>query len=107
MFVMVGAGTNGYGLGVGNGSVDTLGNHLVGLYENVRWIDSGVNIGTGWHHVAMTIAASGTATFFVDGTQVATSAGALPQGPVGTVAVGGYTIGSTQRYYNDTLDEVA
>jgi RHS repeat-associated protein len=110
-FVQVGAGGNGYGLGVGGGSTgnETPGNHLVGLYENVRWIDSGVNIGTGWHHVAMTIGSTGTATFFLDGAQVAQSAGAGPLANVGPiVAVGGYTgPGSAARWFSGTLDEVA
>ena len=85
-FITFGDENSGYGVGVvaPGGGMFTNGNELVGLYESIRWIDSGVNIGTGWHHVGMTIDGSGTATFFLDGTPVATSAGPPPVTQVGS-----------------------
>jgi RHS repeat-associated protein len=109
-FIQVGAGGNGFGLGVGSGRYDssTPGNHLIVLYETVRWIDSGVSIGIGWHHVAATIDGSGTATFFIDGAQVAQSTGSAPLAHGSNVALGGYTAAdSSQRWFHGTLDEAA
>jgi hypothetical protein len=68
-FIKVGTGTNGYGIGVGGlyngvGNWDTAGNLLVGLYENVRWINPGVSIVTGLHHVVMVIDAGGVPSFY-------------------------------------------
>lgn len=109
MVVQVGAGGDGYGFGIGGTSADNSspGNKLHGLYEHVRWIDSGVNVGIGWHHVAMTISSSGSATFFIDGAQVAQSTGAAPRTPSGTVAIGGYSISGHDRWFTGAVDELA
>ena len=110
-FIKIGDEHSGYGLGVGapGGGMYTNGNQLVGLYEDVRWIDSGVNIGTGWHHVAMTVDAYGTATFFLDGTTVGSSAGAPPITPAASGGIGGYQSPATGniRFFNGSVDEAA
>jgi RHS repeat-associated protein len=103
-FVHAGNGGNGYALGVGGWNFDNTGNRLIGLFEGVRWIDGGVNIGTGWHHVAMSIAGC-TATFYLDGAQVSSSAGGCAMAPTGAVDVGGY--GIETRRFNGTVDEAA
>lgn len=107
-FITVGAGGNGYSLGVGSGTFATAGNHLIGLYEPNRWIDSGFDIGTGWHHVAMTIDGTGTAGFYIDGAHAVSKPGTVPVAGIGTmVTLGGYTVTGTNRYFNGTLDEPA
>lgn len=108
-FVKIGGDPDGYALGVGAaGNFDNPGNRLIGLYEGIRWIDSGVDIGTGWHHVALVIDASGTASFFLDGTQVATSTGLVPLAPSTGGTVGGYVAFTTYvRYFNGGVDEAA
>ncbi len=107
-FVMVGNGSNGYGIGVGNGTFDGAGSHLVVLFEEVRWIDTGANLTPGWHYVVLTLDASGSPTVYLDGTQVYSDTRTGPTAPTGGVYIGGYTAAdSNQRYFAGRLDEVA
>lgn len=66
---------HGLGMGIGDGSYTVDGNHLIVLWEVVCWIDSGVNVGTGWHHIAVAVTPPGpsgkTVTeFYIDGEMV-------------------------------------
>src|ERR1039457_7718475 len=107
-FVMVGNGSNGYGVGVGNGTFDSSGSHLIVLFEQVRWIDTGVTLTPGWHYVVLTLDASGSPTVYLDGTQAYSDTKAGPLPPTGSVHIGGYTASDAhQRYFAGTLDEVA
>lgn len=101
-----GSSSSGWALGIGTGTFDTAGNHLIGLYEAVRWIDTGVNIGTGWHYVAMTVASDGTANFYLDGSLVGQSAGAAPANP-GTASTIGNDTYYNSRYWSGSLTDVA
>ena len=109
--VKVGGDIDGYGVGVGNGTLDTAGSHLVVLYEWVRWIDTGVTLSPGWHHVALVIDASGHPTVYLDGSQVYSDGSSGPRAPTRGVHIGGYTAAdpfSTYfRYFNGRTDEVA
>ena len=86
-FVKIGTETDpvvfgdGYAIGVGNTTFDDTGNHLIVLYEGVRWINTGVDIGTGWHHVAVTVNSSGYPTVYLDGTSVYSDTTGAPPGP--------------------------
>ncbi len=103
-FVKVG-GTNGYGIGVGASSFDDAGNNLILLYESVRWIDTNTNIGTGWHHVAMVINASGVPSAYIDGNLVNSYTGTNAQTPTGATRIGGYANGNN-RYVDADIDDV-
>ncbi len=108
-FVKIGSGSlNGYGLGVGSGSWDTAGNNLIGLYEGVRWIDTGAGIGTGLHYVAMVISASGVPSFYRDGNLVSGSfSGTNPVAPTSPTAVGGYNPdGAHPRHFSGSVDQI-
>jgi hypothetical protein len=105
---MAGNGSNGYGIGVGSGTFDTAGSHLIVLFEHVRWIDTGVNLTPGWHHIVLTLDGSGAPTVYRDGAQVYHDTGAGPIAPTGSVHIGGYTAdNANQRYFAGGLDEVA
>ena len=101
-FIKIG-GTFGPSMGVGSGTEDASGNNLIMLYETVRWIDTGVTIGTGWHHVAMVVSSSGYPSAYLDGNLVYTDTGAAPGAPdTSTCNIGGY--GS--RLFTGYLDEM-
>src|SRR5207253_9410954 len=81
-----GSGGDGFAIGVGNTTFDDTGNHLIVLYEGARWINTNVNIGTGWHNVAVTLNVSGYPTLYVDGTGVYSDSSGAPRAP-GSMAV--------------------
>jgi hypothetical protein len=103
-FVKIGT-SNGYGIGVGSTTFDDTGNNLILIYEGIRWINTSHTIGTGWHHVAMTINGSGYPTAYIDGGQVYTDTTGAPGAPTTDSRIGGYTNGNN-RYVNATIDDV-
>jgi hypothetical protein len=107
-FVMVGNGSDGYGIGVGSGTFNTSGSSLIVLFESRRWIDTGAHLAPGWHHVVLTLDGSGAPTVYLDGTQVYHDTGIGAVNPTGGVHIGGYTAAnSDKRYFAGRLDEVA
>ena len=88
VFVKVGGGTSGFGLGVGATQTNNSGNNLVGIYEFVRYIASGVAIGTGWHLCGMTVNASGFPTLYLDGRSVYSDTSGTPSAPSAGINVG-------------------
>jgi hypothetical protein len=81
VFLKIGGGTSGFALGVGNTQTDNSGNNLIALYEFVRYVNSGVAIGTGFHHIAMTINGSGHPRLFIDGRAVYSDTTGAPSSP--------------------------
>ncbi len=109
-FVKIG-GTSpnvGFAIGVGGSNYDNTGNDLILLYEGVRWIDTNDVIGTGWHHVAMSVDSSGYPKAFIDGIETysdSNGAGSAPQQSI--TYIGGYTGSSAEnRHVGATIDEV-
>ncbi len=109
-FVKIGGVSPNYGfaIGVGGESYDNAGNDLVLLYEGIRWIDTNQPIGTGWHHVAMTVDSNGYPKGFIDGAQVYSDTTGTGSGPQQDITyVGGYTGSEEENRHADvTLDEV-
>lgn len=101
-----GFNTRGFGIGVGNTSADTNGNNLIAIYNAVRWIATGRAIGTGWHHVALTINNTSKPTVYLDGFQVYTDTGTNPTGLSATTP--NACVGSTynNRFFAGYVDEV-
>ena len=95
----------GYALGVGSGTFETAGNQIIALYENARWIATGVTFTTGWHHFVLVIDASGFPHVYYDGTQVYTDANGAPLAPSIITYIGGYN-NSANRHFGGILDEV-
>jgi hypothetical protein len=104
-FVKVGDEADGVGIGVGSGTLNVAGNNLIMLAEQVAWNDSGVAIGTGWHHVGITYDGS-TLSFFIDGRVVAQQ-GATSLGPTGSTHLGGYIAAGFPRFFAGPLDDVS
>ncbi len=99
---------NGFGIGVGQSSFDNNANNLILLYEGVRWIDTNDDIGTGVHHVAMTVNGSGVPEWYIDGVSGGTSPGTSAYAPTaGAIKIGGYTaLGGAERFADAFVDEV-
>lgn len=96
----------GIALGVGTGAaLETSGSILTGLYEGLRFVNTGVTLTTGWHHFVLTIQVSpSTARYYVDGRLVFTDTGATFAGPLGFLQVGGYTSTTpTDRFFGGGL----
>lgn len=79
----------GYGFGIGNADLGVAGNELIGIYGNVRWIDSNVAVGLGWHQLGMALDGASKPSMILDGAYVYTDALAAPN-PVNP----GFTIGA-------------
>jgi len=109
-FVNIGDAGVGYGIGVGGGvnhNFDAPGNELVVIYNMRRWIPTGVNMGTGWHHVAFTVGAQGEANIYLDGKTVHTETGSqvAPTIPTNTTYIGA-TETDIRIFSNGKIDEV-
>jgi len=108
LFVKIGdTSWNGFAFGVGSGDMETNGNTLLGLYENVRWFGA-TSIGTGWHHVAMSINSSGVPSLWLDGSLISAYAGTNAINPGDDLTkIGGYVgAGGLSRYLTGIVDEV-
>ena len=105
-FVKVGTTSNGYSLGVGSGTHDSDGNQLIMLYEGVRWISTVSNIGTGWHHVGMTIDSTGIPSAYIDGTFIGSYSGTNANTPTSQIDIGGNNPGSYPRFVDGIVDDV-
>ena len=75
-FLQVG---NMYAIGTGNPYHENAGSLLSGLFQNIRWIDTGVTVSIGWHMFTMTMDASSTPAFYLDTTYIGAFAGTGPQ----------------------------
>lgn len=100
-------GDTGYGIGIGSTSFEntTPGTKLVMLFEGVRWIPTGTNVGTGWHHVVMVLDASGIPTAYLDGVSTGTYGVPVAKAPgsANTYIGGG---NGASRYFNGSIDDV-
>lgn len=93
----------GIGIGVGSGTFEASGNNLVLLYETIRWIDTGIPLGTGWHTVVVNINSSGHPEVFLDGLSVYTDTGSAPPSAGSSTYIGGLT----SRWWGSYVDDVA
>ncbi len=105
MFAHVGYGT-GFGIGIGNTQTDNIGTKLVMIYDGNRWIPTGTNLGTGWHHVVMVVDGSGVPTAYLDGVSTGSYPGTGIVAPSGSVtSIAGLSYSST-HYFTGSVDDV-
>ena len=106
-----GGNNDGLAIGVGATSMDTLGNNVIGGYDGLRWIATGVAHGTGWHHVGMVVDGSGFPIIYLDGKQIySDSAGTMTAIGTygGSTELGGYNqpgFGGFPRYFAGQCDD--
>ena len=88
-FVKLGPGSDGgYGIGVGGDNWDSSGNQLWALFEAIRWIDCGTNIGTGWHFITLVLNSSGVPSCYLDGRFITSVNGAGAEPPTSALYIG-------------------
>lgn len=104
-FVHIGNDNTGYGIGMGNSNWDDKGNQLIILYDLMRWIETGVTIGTGWHHIVLTIDANGHPSLFLNGKNVYSDTLGTPLAPSGNSSIGS-SQGTKRSLSNGIIDEV-
>lgn len=105
-FIKLGGGSStGYGIGIGSTVFDNNapGTKIVALFENIRWIATTTDLGTGWHMVALVINASGVPSIYKDGVLVGTYAGTNAIAP--NTGQGIYIGGMPGRYFNGSVDD--
>ena len=99
---IVNGSANGYAIGVGNDSYDTFGNNLIALFPFQRWISTGVSLGLGWKHVAMTLDGSSLPRVYLNGQLINSYAGVNPGTPTTATyigrEVGGENVGITRAF---------
>ena len=88
MFFTIG-GSTGFGLGLGNGDFVNNGYSLVGVANNISWLNTGFYVTTGTHHFAITVDSQSYFRIYADGKLVSTSY-CYYQVPDGNAYLGGY-----------------
>ena len=100
-FIVNGSFT-GYAIGVGLNSYDDYGNNLIALFPGNRWISSGVSLGLGWKHVAITLDGSSLPRIYLNGQLINSYAGINPRVPTTATyigrEVGGENVGITRAF---------
>lgn len=86
-FVKVGGGANGYSIGVGSNTMDTLGNEVLALFPAIRWIDTNLTYGTGWKMVNLVLNASSVPSIYLNGALLNSYSGTNPISPTAGVYV--------------------
>ena len=91
-FIKVGGGVNGYAIGVGasgsSDTFDTTGNQISALFPGIRWIPTGVNYGTGWKFVTLTLGATSIPTIYLNSTLIGSYSGTNPITPTAGSYIG-------------------
>jgi hypothetical protein len=99
---IVNGSANGYAIGVGSDSYDTFGNNLIGLFPYQRWISTGVSLGLGWRHVALTLDGSSLPRIYLNGQLINSYSGVNPGTPSTATyigrEVGGENVGITRAF---------
>ena len=86
-FMGVGTTTNGYGFGVGGGTIDNVGNEINAIFSGVRYISTSTNYGTGWKFVTFVLNASSAPSIYVGSTLIGSYSGS-PNTPTTQTTVG-------------------
>jgi hypothetical protein len=108
-FVHIGLG-NGYGIGIGNSTFGTVGNQVLVLFDETRWIPTGFYVSPGsWHFYTLVLNSSGYPTVYIDGRQIYTDSNGAPETPSPDFSIandnGGYA--GTTRFFQGELANVA
>ena len=97
--------SSGLGIGVGSGTYDSYGNHFVICCWGSNWYDTGVNIGTGWHHMLCTVSSSGQVKCYLDGTYIYTASGNIVRISSSSTSYIG-TCSEANRQFTGRLDDI-
>lgn len=100
-------GNNGYSLGIGD-NLNATNGRLVGLFPQRRWIHSSAFTTAGWHHFAMTLDATSTPRFYIDGVDVGQVLGVAPLTISNSFSIGrnvGDEGAAGERIFNSAIDD--
>lgn len=101
--ILFNGSSTGWGFVIGTDN--TANGKLYGLFQAVRWIPTTyVFTANNWYHIVMTFDGS-TTIFYVNGVQVYTGTGSLPQVPAGSTMIGSDT--GAQRFFQGNIQEAA
>ncbi|MGV9001532.1 MAG: LamG-like jellyroll fold domain-containing protein [Candidatus Saccharimonadaceae bacterium] len=95
----------GFAIGIGTGTFNNSisGPSIVGLFEGVRWIDTTISLGTGWHFLSLVLNSAGTPLIYRDGALIGTYSGSITAIPAGNITrIGGHT----NRFVTGSIDDV-
>lgn len=99
----------GWAVGVGSGSVASAGNNLCAVSFGGSNIDFGAAIGSGWHHIVLTVDSSQVWRGYIDGVLCPNTATQTPGTPSGHFTLGADDDGSgvpdSWAYFPGMLDE--
>jgi hypothetical protein len=101
----------GISFGIGSYQLDTSGNQLLGLYESIRWVRTGIVIPDGWHHMGIMVNSAGMPFFVMDGVNLGSVPGTVPGIPDTFSYIGGTYVSNRNftgqirdaRFYNGML----
>lgn len=104
-FLKIGSSGNGYGIGMGNTSYANTspGTQLFVYFDGVRWINTSTAVGTGWHHIALSLDSSGVPSVYRDGVLLGSYSGASAIAPSGGMTAGG---SSTAHRFSGSVDDI-
>ena len=108
-FLKVGGGATGYAIGVGNDTMDSNGNEIIGLFPNIRWIETNINYGTGWKYVTLVLNASSVPSIYVNSILIGSYSGTNPISPTSFYYIG-RNIGDEPtgaRAFNGNISQVS
>ena len=107
-FIKLGGSGNGYGVGIGSGNFDITdpGSKIILLIEGIRWIDTGITLGTGWRHVAVAYNTSGKPRLYKDGVLVYSDEGTNGSALTNNETNFGGQAGHPNRTMSGSIDDV-
>lgn len=104
LFVHV--GYTGFGIGMGSTTTNANGTKIVIIFDNVGWIPTTADLGTGWHYVVMTLDGNGIPAAYLDGTLIGSYPGTLSNTPTNAMTTIGGLNGSTTNSFSGSVDDV-
>lgn len=90
--------SGGYGLGIGGTTFDNAGNDAIGLFQNIRWIDTNSPWGTGWMLVTLLLNASSVPSLYKNTTLIGSYSGTIPNVPSTNTLLGSDTAGGNRNF---------
>lgn len=107
-FLKIGSNNGGASIGIGASDMDVAGTRLLGLSPGISWLNTGADLTTGWHHVAMLVTGSGgVPKFYLNGVDLGFASAINFTAPTGTFEIGSNTGDNDEsRYLEGIVDDV-
>jgi hypothetical protein len=96
--------TFSYGVGIGNGNMDTTGSNLIGLQGGYAWYPTSYTYNSGWQLVSMVLGTSGQLYLYVNDTLQGTFSYAFAGSPSGGIVIAAET--TALRFFGGSIGAV-